>query len=133
MTSTVYLEDIETARASRLAATKDSDEPPSSPGPSPPTLPKFSTQSNGSVKRQRTLMDMLSGSQAKTVSTEPSAKKVKLTASSSSSSMKPNGSTVFGVQKLNSIPFSLSLYQETLTEDQKGLLRLECEMMGKSW
>ncbi|KAG6868314.1 hypothetical protein C0993_005039 [Termitomyces sp. T159_Od127] len=67
---------------------------------------------------------------------EPSAKKPKITASalpSASSSLKLHGSRLFGVQKLNSIPFSMSEYLETLTDDQKRLLRLECEVMGKSW
>jgi len=38
-----------------------------------------------------------------------------------------------GQQPLNSIPFSLSEYVASLTEDQKRLLKLECETMGKSW
>ncbi|KAG6909937.1 hypothetical protein DXG01_014206 [Tephrocybe rancida] len=137
MSDTVFLEDIETSSA-RVAPTND-DGPPSSPaGPSAestPTITKPGTQGSG-VKRQRTLMDMLSGSQGKTVSREPSAKKLKLTASgasnSSSSALVSRGSRS-GMQKLNSIPFSMSVYQETLTEEQKGLLRLECEVMGKSW
>ncbi|KAG6844967.1 hypothetical protein H0H87_002081 [Tephrocybe sp. NHM501043] len=138
MSDTVYLEDIEiTTRAlpSRVAPTKD-DEAPSSPvPPSTLTIATPSFQASGAIKRQRTLMDMLSGSQGKTVSREPSMKKLKLTASgvSTSSSLKSSGSQVFGLAKLNSIPFSMSTYQESLTEDQKGLLRLECEVMGKSW
>jgi len=36
-------------------------------------------------------------------------------------------------QALNSIPFSLSEYIDSLTDDQKRLLKLECETMGKSW
>ncbi|TBU49769.1 uracil-DNA glycosylase [Dichomitus squalens] len=34
---------------------------------------------------------------------------------------------------LNSIPFSLKEYQDTLSEEEKSLLALECETMGKSW
>ncbi|KAH9983086.1 uracil-DNA glycosylase [Russula compacta] len=41
------------------------------------------------------------------------------------------GST--GPQSLNSIPFSLAEYVASLTEDQKRLLKLECETMGRSW
>lgn len=35
--------------------------------------------------------------------------------------------------KLNSIPFSLSAYQGSLSEGEKDLLRLECECIGLSW
>lgn len=35
--------------------------------------------------------------------------------------------------KLNSIPFSLSAFQSSLTEEQKDLLLLECESIGLSW
>ncbi|KIK62539.1 hypothetical protein GYMLUDRAFT_41999 [Collybiopsis luxurians FD-317 M1] len=40
---------------------------------------------------------------------------------------------VIGVTKLNSIPFSMKEFQESLDEEQARLLRLECEVMGKSW
>ncbi|KAG7451075.1 uracil-DNA glycosylase [Guyanagaster necrorhizus] len=88
-----------------------------------------------SVKRQRTLMDMFANSQGKNAS-EPSAKKLKLSpASSTRQGMSSIGKVTkgFGVQKLNSIPFSMSAFQESLTDEQRGLLRLECEAMGKSW
>ncbi|XP_006459295.1 hypothetical protein AGABI2DRAFT_218352 [Agaricus bisporus var. bisporus H97] len=38
-----------------------------------------------------------------------------------------------GLRKLNSIPFSLSEFINSLDEDKRQLLRLECEVMGKSW
>lgn len=132
MSSTVYFEDVDTSDTA-----KQEDAPPSSPMPSStPSLPKSSSQSSGSTKRQRTLVDMFTSSQGKILIHEPSAKKQKLTTSaltSGSSSLKSNGSRLFGVQKLNSIPFSMAEYLETLTDDQKRLLRLECEVMGKSW
>ncbi|KAI0711958.1 uracil-DNA glycosylase [Cerioporus squamosus] len=34
---------------------------------------------------------------------------------------------------LNSIPFSMSEYKNSMTEEQRRLLELECETMGKSW
>lgn len=125
MDRTVYLEDIDTKR---VAAVNDDKGPSSSP---PTTQP---SSSSGSVKRQLTLADMFSGSQGKST-TEPSAKKLKLSVSgsTSASSRPPNGSKVFGVQKLNSIPFSMAAFQDSLTPDEKGLLKLECEVMGKSW
>jgi uracil-DNA glycosylase len=74
-------------------------------------------------KRQRTLADMFSGSQEKEDGeSEPSAKKPKLTAQGTAS-----------LTKLNAIPFSLSAYQESLSEEEKRLLALECDTMGKSW
>lgn len=35
--------------------------------------------------------------------------------------------------KLNSIPFSLVEYKQSLSLEQAQLLNLECEVMGKSW
>ncbi|KZS92509.1 uracil-DNA glycosylase [Sistotremastrum niveocremeum HHB9708] len=70
----------------------------------------------------------------------PSTKKQKLETPSSSqessgsatSKGSPSGS---GVKRntFNSIPFSLSAFRESLTEDQKRLLALECDTIGKSW
>jgi len=36
-------------------------------------------------------------------------------------------------EALNSIPFSLSEYIDSLTDDQKRLLNWNAETMGKSW
>jgi len=95
------------------------------------------------VKRQRTLMDMFSNSSSSSNSAELGSKKLKTGAtsgtsirvSSSSGSFNRTGAAAvnFGLQPLNSIPFSLSEYQESLTDDQKRLLKLECDTMGKSW
>lgn len=126
MEGTVYLEDIEPARGATVK--EDIDES---------TASKSVTAASTQVKRQRTLVDMFSGSKGKT--SEPSAKKIKLSASFSSSSshkstsIAVNGIKATGVQKLNSIPFSLSSFQDSLTEEEKNLLKLECEVMGKSW
>jgi len=64
------------------------------------------------LKRQRTLVDMFGGS---------SAKKNKV------------GGSPAAVQTLNSIPFNLNGFINSLTEEQRGLLGLEIETMGKSW
>jgi uracil-DNA glycosylase len=76
---------------------------------------------------QRTLADMFN--------VAPAAKKAKLTdtnaekASSGSNSAKKASE----LASLNSIPFSLSAYQESMSDEEKKLLALECETMGKSW
>ncbi|KAG6898192.1 hypothetical protein C0992_003304 [Termitomyces sp. T32_za158] len=130
MSSTVYLEDVDTSDT-----TTQEDGPPSSSAPSSiPSLSKSVSQRSGStnLKRQRTLVDMFTSSQGKLSIHEPSSKKSKKLTTSGSSYLK-NGSRLFGVQKLNAIPFSMSEYFETLADDQKRLLRLECEVMGKSW
>ena len=86
-------------------------------------------------KRQRTLFDMLGSGPGQ--STGSTSKKPKLTAPGSgdkptvSETQSSGGSP--SQQALNSIPFSLGEYMESLTEDQKRLLKLECETMGKSW
>ena len=52
-----------------------------------------------------------------------------------SSSRRASGTTVKagGLPKLNSIPFSLSAFQASLSEEELSLLRLECETLGLSW
>ncbi|KAJ3512880.1 hypothetical protein NLJ89_g3257 [Agrocybe chaxingu] len=88
-------------------------------------------------KRQRTLGEMtfFSGSQRR-IPRSSSTSTLKSSGSSSSVVGKSsNGSTspAKGGVKLNAIPFSLSAYQESLTDNEKRLLKLECEVMGKSW
>lgn len=82
------------------------------------TVNKVKQSGTTAMKRQRSLIDMFSGAPSKS---GPTSKKIKVAGSSSS------------LQSLNSIPFSLSSYQETLTDEEKKLLALECETMGKSW
>lgn len=80
---------------------------------------KVSAQENvvsNPLKRQRTLVDMFGGS---------SAKKTKVVGSSLA--------VVSKSQTLNSIPFNLNDFINSLTEEQRGLLGLEIETMGKSW
>lgn len=79
------------------------------------------------VKRQRTLMDMFSDPAP---STGPAAKKIKLAGSGTTASA---GTALTSQAALNSIPFSLSAFQEQLSDEERKLLALECETMGKSW
>lgn len=74
------------------------------------------TKSLAGTKRQRSLMDMFSSTPSSTPSPSTSSKVAKTD--------KPT---------LNSIPFSLSEYQKNFSEEEKLLLELECETMGRSW
>lgn len=117
-------------KVSTVVASSDPDRDESAKKLAPST-----STTNG--KRQRTLFDML-GSASNKGSNTPS-KKPKLTASGSESASNDKLSPVSssggssGTQTLNSIPFSSSEYIDSLTGDQKRLLKLECETMGKSW
>lgn len=138
----VYMEDLEPPSSQATLASKDekpsivaSSDPDRDESAKPKPAPSTST-TNG--KRQRTLFDMF-GSVPSEGSDTPS-KKSKLAASSSgndklssaaSGTQSPGRSP--GQQSLNSIPFSLSEYIDSLTGDQKRLLKLECDTMGKSW
>ncbi|KAH9178416.1 uracil-DNA glycosylase-like protein [Lactarius sanguifluus] len=86
-------------------------------------------------KRQRTLLDMFGSGPSQ--STGTTSKKPKLTALGSGDKPTVIGTQSSGgspnLQALNSIPFSLNEYIDSLTDDQKRLLKLECETMGKSW
>lgn len=78
-------------------------------------------------------MEMIGGPKPK----EPTIKKQKLDRTDSSLGVQ-NDSVVTkpvntGLQALNSIPFSMQTFKESLTEEQKELLQLECETLGKSW
>lgn len=67
-------------------------------------------------KRQRTLMDMFGGTVTTTSTSSRSAKKAKL-------ENEP------GVED----SFSVSAYETELSDEERDLLALECETMGKSW
>jgi uracil-DNA glycosylase len=146
------VEDLEPpSSSSQTTAAASNDETPSKVnaassehGDSAKPKPTPSTTSTSNGKRQRTLFDMLGPGSAPSQNSEASSKKPKLVASAASgsrnklstsgtaqSSSGAGGSD--GQQPLNSIPFSLSEYVASLTEDQKRLLKLECETMGKSW
>ncbi|KAJ3990150.1 uracil-DNA glycosylase-like protein [Lentinula detonsa] len=124
----VYFEDIESSSRSNAASRVDSAVVTKTEGASSQANASKTTVTG--VKRQLTLADMFS-----TPSTQPSSKRLKASASSSSLNSSPSRSnaTVFGIQKLNSIPFSMKAFQESLDEEQTRLLRLECDVLGKSW
>jgi hypothetical protein len=131
--ASVASKDEKVSEATIVASSSDPDRDESE-STKPKPAPSTST-TNG--KRQRTLFDMF-GSAPNQGSNTPS-KKPKLTAPSGSSGNEklsavssPSGGSS-GLQPLNSIPFFLNEYIDSLTGDQKRLLKLECETMGKSW
>lgn len=64
----------------------------------------------------------------------PAAKKAKVVESSTSAVIaKPSASTSNASPALNAIPFSLNGFKEGLNEEERRLLALECDTMGKSW
>jgi len=84
--------------------------------PVPHKVPVQENPAPNSLKRQRTLMDMFGGS---------SAKKTKING--------PSSGAVSKTLTLNSMPFNLDGFINSLTEEQRDLLGLEIETMGKSW
>ena len=145
----IYLEDLEQPSSQATAASTNEEKPSvvaasSDHGEDAKTKVTPSTASNTSNgKRQRTLVDMF-GSTSSKGSETPSKRPKVATGAASNSRDKPSaasatgaqllaGGSSSGQQALNSIPFSLSEYTTSLTEDQKRLLNLECETMGKSW
>lgn len=130
-TRVVYLADVEKdAPSSRDAST--------TPSASQDTSNASGSASNP-LKRQRTLVDMFvapkNSQSAKSGQRE--TKKAKLDVSNAASAgatkakVPVTGSS--GLQRLNFIPFSLSEFIESIPEDRRHLLKLECECMGKSW
>ena len=135
----VYLEDIDKPSARSAKSAGDPDANPSSQtsvGCTDDKLASGSGAVNGKaattngLKRQRTLVDMFPAAPS-----GQGSKKLKLENNGGSSgSIKAFATTAAsGSQSLNSIPFSLSSYQESLAEQERQLLGLECETLGKSW
>lgn len=128
--STVFLEDID----SNYRAREPEGAKPSASQSSQPGYSLSQDQEKLSNKRQRTIEDMFFGGKK---GTGP-VKKAKLSSSESKSDsvnkkITASAPRTAGLLKLNSIPFSLSDFIDSLDEEQKRLLRLECEVMGKSW
>lgn len=127
---TVFLEDIDPNYKTK----RPEDEEQSASQSSQKTANSSQEKPKVSNKRQRTIEDMFFGGKK---SKEP-AKKIKLATSEIDSASASKKITVTplktsGMQKLNSIPFSLSDFMDSLDEEKRQLLRLECEVMGKSW
>jgi uracil-DNA glycosylase len=115
---TVYLQDIAVPASVKLAVAPATDKP--------------AVVAAGTSKRQRTLLDMF-GSQENA----PSAKKKKVIQSSTASagSLKKVSSTApsQATEALDSVPFDVTAFRESLSDEHKKLLQLECEVMGPSW
>lgn len=135
--SVVYLEDLEAPQSSPANSLSGSGEKENALVVASKTVTKTANDaSNKSVvtktsnKRQATLMDMFSGG-----SSQPSKKKMRVESSVASitSETEASSADTKSGQTLNSIPFSLSGYTESLSDEEKRLLGLECETMGKSW
>ncbi|KAK7044177.1 uracil DNA glycosylase [Paramarasmius palmivorus] len=117
----VFLEDFEPQSAGASASV--SGEVPTLSQTTVVETPSSSQQANeqkkqASLKRQITLTDMFSGNS--------SAKRLKTSSQSSAS-------VVSTAQKLNAIPFSMKAFQDSLSDEERRLLNLECQVMGKSW
>ncbi|KAJ7671628.1 uracil-DNA glycosylase-like protein [Mycena polygramma] len=87
-------------------------------------------------KRQRTLFDMQFAPDAGAKRQKLTAPAARFTAGSTTSTTTkpaPIKRAQLGIQRLNSIPFSLSAFVDALPEDARALLALECDTMGKSW
>jgi uracil-DNA glycosylase len=82
----------------------------------PANVPAQENAISNPLKRQRTIVDMFGGS---------SAKKTKVDG--------PSSTIVSKNKTLNTIPFNMNEFINSLTGEQRGLLGLEVETIGKSW
>ncbi|OCH95469.1 uracil-DNA glycosylase [Obba rivulosa] len=118
----VYLEDLEEKSESETVKPHVSGAPTSAELTKAEAKAPAGAQAKSTgvgLKRQRTLLDMFAGSDSSAPA--PAVKKIRTESSSSS------------LQPLNSVPFSSSGFWESLTDEEKELLALECETLGKSW
>jgi len=85
-------------------------------------------------KRQLNLTDMFS--------VTPGTKRQRTTSTGTASSASSPGGTsvpsgpprlINGLRPFNSIPLNMDTYQSSLSEEEKKLLKLECETMGRTW
>ncbi|THG98191.1 hypothetical protein EW026_g3960 [Hermanssonia centrifuga] len=121
----VYLEDLQ-APSSSSPRVKESNEVATvvkKKGTVVTVSGKNQSTTSTSLKRQRTLADMFSGPSA-TKSAQPGAKKIKLDQAAGSPS-----SGLSGSKSLNSMPFSLSGYVSSLSDEEKQLLALELKVL----
>lgn len=122
----VYLEDIQSTSQLVEKSTEEPAKPPTEPSGQPTAVKP------AALKRQLTLMDMVAGPRKD----ENTAKRAKIAtdgASAIRAKVPAPAKMSFGLQKLNSVPFSMAEYQESLSEEQRRLLKLECEVLGLSW
>ncbi|KAF7375161.1 Uracil-DNA glycosylase [Mycena sanguinolenta] len=129
--ATVFLEDIPVASGSKKATASENT--------SKSTPLAVADPNKG--KRQRTLFDMqFEAGAAKRQKVEVASRFTAGSTTTTPTSSPPTKATAvtkrraLGTQRLNSIPFSLSAFVESLpTDDARALLALECDTMGKSW
>ncbi|KAI0346586.1 uracil-DNA glycosylase [Trametopsis cervina] len=121
--SIVYLEDLETPTSSQ--ATEAAGDKPAKVA--------SKTTTKASTKRQASLMDMFSGAGAQSIAKKRKIEKSSVSTTEETVSPPATLAPPKPGQTLNSIPFSLSAYVQSLSEDQRRLLALECDTMGKSW
>ena len=119
----VYLEDLETSTKTvakeNVAVTAEKTAVTTTESDGTKTTEKKTA--TGATKRQKSLMDMFSkvpSNASSSTSSAPAAKRAK---------------TLSANPSLNSIPFSLTEFQNTFSDEEKKLLALECETMGMSW
>ena len=126
--ATVFLEDIDPA-PSQGAKRKASEIDTLGQAPNAKTKGVVSTTKK--TLSQGTLSTIFSSAGAKT-SSQLGTKRQKTESGGPATSP---GRSMNSQQrpKLNSIPFSLSSYQSSLSEVEKDLLRLECESINLSW
>lgn len=135
--SVVYLEDLETPTSSQ--ATEAAGDKPAKVVASKTTTKVSKSASSdaknskASTKRQASLMDMFSGAGAQSIAKKRKIEKSSVSTTEETVSPPATLAPPKPGQTLNSIPFSLSAYVQSLSEDQRRLLALECDTMGKSW
>jgi hypothetical protein len=112
----VYLEDIQLEKNKKRKKADDEEE-----------VPKVAN------KRQVTLTSMFASGAAVGNNAVKKGKATSSTSTATAATTTVTTAKKAGLQRLNSIPFSLSGFVESLTDEQKRLLALECEVLGKSW
>ncbi|KAG6330836.1 hypothetical protein ID866_8252 [Astraeus odoratus] len=129
----VYLEDVEHTALLTADVTPPASQESTSQQSTKSTVTVTSISPTGTTgrKRQHTLLDMFRGSQSSQSQKDPERPTKKLKQSNGAALTITDSSS--SITRLNSIPFSLSEYIESIPEDERHLLKLECECMGKSW
>jgi hypothetical protein len=85
------------------------------------------------VKRQLSVKDMFSAATTTSTQTSSGASSSVTVKKARLSTTTAVGTSSTSLRPLQSLPFSLSAFQASLSESERALLRLECETMGKSW
>jgi uracil-DNA glycosylase len=88
------------------------------------------------LKRQLSVKDMFAaatGTQTKARTTTPSDPPSFSSTTLKKARFSTTTSTLTSLRPLQSLPFSLTAFQASLSDSERALLQLECETMGKSW